>query len=279
MTIVNQYGGTFTENTDRGPTPNIWKSVPYEEIMFQNKGFLFYDDFHHAGSAISSTTFAWDGGSPAMPYKAHGTASTTCKSLRSADDDEIGVLSLDIDADDDEIYLTFDQTYSGAWGKISDTAGDNKELWFEGRIRVTGVADSVASRMFGLREATDAATLDIPNAGETVKVAEFVGFRSVTGDGDGFDAVHIDAAEVVVKEVADDSKLQLATATWIKPAIYFDGTTCHWYINGVEVGTGVLPAATNFPDAEPLIPFFGGRTDSATDSHIDIDWWKFAVLY
>lgn len=244
----------------------------------ERDGFYFFDDFPTGGSALSSTTASWVGGSPGIQYKAHITAGATCRPLRDPADDQIGVLSLDIDADNDEGYLTIDNTYGEAFGKISNAAGDNRPIIFEGRVRFANIASSSAmvAKMFGLRAAVDAATLDIPDGGASIKVEEFVGFRALSDDGDGMDAVYVDNAEVVYAEAASYSNLVILADTWYKFGLFFDGSYARYFVNGIEIGTGVLPAATNFPNAEPLVPFFGGRLDgSDAANHIDIDWWAF----
>lgn len=247
-------------------------------------GLFFFDDFVQGGAAESSTAFSWTGGggnTGPMRYLAHGTASSLIKQLQTATDDEVGVLTLDCDADNDETYLTFDSTYNSAFGKISNAAGDNRPLWFEARVRFSNIASATATvaKMIGLRANVAAATLDIPDGGATIKVEEFVGFRALSGDGDGMDAVYVDTAEVVYGEAATYTNLVIEADEWNLFGLHFDGTKTHFYVNGTEIGTGVLPSATDFPNAEPLKPYFGARLDG-TDAanHADIDWWAFMRL-
>lgn len=242
-------------------------------------GFYFFDDFQSGGAAESSTAFAWTGGSPAMQYLAHGTAGSLIKPLNSAADDQIGVLTLDADADDDECYLTFDSTYNEAFGKIGTrSTSDNRPLLFEARVRFSNIASATATvaKMLGLRANVAAATLDFPNGGATQKVEEFVGFRALSGDGDGMDISYVDTAEVVHAEAASYSNLVIEADTWYKFGIYFDGTYVKFYVDGVKTGDDLLPTATNFPIDEPLKPYFGCRLDGTdTANHADIDWWAF----
>lgn len=248
----------------------------------ERDGFYFFDDFQQGGAAESSTAFSWTGGggsSGPMRYLAHGTAGSLIKQLNAEADDEVGVLTLDADADNDECYLTFDSTYGSAFGRISDTAGDNHPCLFEARVRFSNIASATATvaKMIGLRSNVAAATLDIPDGGATIKVEEFVGFRALSGDGDGMDAVYVDTAEVVNTEAAANTNLVIAADEWNKFGIFYDGTYVWYYVNGVKINTtGVLPAATDFPDAEPLKPYFGCRLDG-TDAanHADIDWWSY----
>lgn len=269
-------------NTNRRHSPGLWRAKGFNAIgqieRGEIDGFYFYDDFYRAGAAENSTAFTWSGGSPALQYLSHGTASSVQKALNSAADDEIGVLTLDIDADNDEGYCTFDSTYGTSFGKFSVTSGERFPFIFEGRVRFSNIASSSATvaKMFGLRANVAAATLDIPDGGATIKVEEFVGFRALSSDGDGMDAVYVDNAEVVYGEAATYSDLVLTADTWIKLGLFFDGTYCHYFANGAKLGSGVLPSATNFPVGEPLKPFFGGRLDgSDAANHIDMDWWAF----
>lgn len=240
-------------------------------------GFYFFDDFKSGGAAENSTVFAWTGGSPAMQYKAFGTTSSLIKPLKAVADDEIGVLTLDADADDDENYLTFDTTYTEAFGKVG-ASPDNRPFLFEGRVRFSNIASATATvaKMFGLRADVAAATVDIPNGGATIKVEEFVGFRALSGDGDGMDAVYVDAAEVVHVEAAANTSLNILADEWNKFGLFYDGRYVRYYMNGILIGTPVLPSATNFPVGEPLKPYFGCRLDgSDTLNHADIDWWAY----
>lgn len=270
------------KNDNRLHSMKFWQPHLIDAIRRgERDGFYFFDDFQGAGAALATTAVAWRGGTPAMPYLGFATASSTMKAGRTAADDEIGVLVCDNDADNDEAYLTFDNTYAEAFGKITDDSGDNRPLWFEARVRFSNIASSSATvaKMIGLRAAVDAATVDIPDGGATIKVEEFVGFRALSGDGDGMDAVYMDNAEVVYAEAASYSSLVISADTWYKFGLYYDGTKLHYYVNGVEIGTGVLPSATNFPDAEPLMPYFGSRLDgSDAANHCDIDWWAFMRL-
>jgi hypothetical protein len=240
-------------------------------------GFYFADDFMSGGAAESSTAFAWTGGMPAMRYLAFGTASSIIKPLNLSTDDEIGVLTLDADADNDECYLTFDPTYNEAFGKFG-TGADARPFMFESRCRWSNIASATATvaKMIGLRARVAAATADIPDGGATIKVEEFVGFRAVSGDGDGMDMVYVDSAEVVHGEAATYSQLVIEADTWYKFGLAFDGQYCRWYVDGRPIGDPVLPTATNFPVNEPLMPYFGCRLDG-TDAanHADIDGWSF----
>lgn len=254
-------------------------------LMRQDRtGLFFFDDFVQGGAAESSTAFSWTGGggnTGPMRYLAHGTASSVIKQLQAAADDEVGVLTLDCDADNDETYLTFDSTYNAPFGKISNAAGDNRPLWFEAKVRFSNIASATATvaKMIGLRANAAAATLDIPDGGATIAVDEFVGFRALSGDGNGMDAVYVDSAEVVHAEAATYTNLDIVADTWYTFGLHFDGTKTYFYKDGVQIGAGVLPSATNFPNAEPLKPYFGARLDG-TDAanHADIDWWAFMRL-
>lgn len=276
---AGQYTGL---NDNRLHSPNVWRAKSRALIdairRGEKDGFYFFDDFQSAGAALSSTAVAWTGGQPAMRYLGFATASSTMKPGRVAGDDEIGVLVCDNDADNDEFGVGFDNTYTEGFGKISNVAGDNKPLWFEARVRFTNIASATATvaKAIGLRAAVDHATVDFPDGGATIKVEEFVGFRALSGDGDGMDAVYCDDAEVVHVEAAANTNLVIAADEWNKFAIHYDGTYTYYYVNGVQIGAGVLPAATNFPNGEPLVPSFFGRLDgSDTANHCDIDWWAF----
>jgi hypothetical protein len=116
----------------------------------------------------------------------------------------------------------------------------------------------------------------------------FIGFRAVTADPDGMDAVyatastaltvHQEAADSTAKYVPGSSTVYLQNLiadTYVKFGLYFDGTKMYWYVNGVRVNdAGVAYNATNFPDGVNMHVVWGVKTGEAVAKAMTIDWYK-----
>jgi len=277
------YGSGLTEDTNRLPSPNIWHDMKCDQIdAGKLDGVHFFEDFHSAGVAIATNQFPWVG-SNGIRWEGFGTSGVTMQAHAEAAGERVGVLEIDVDADDEEAYLTIDDTYGGAWGAISDTSGDNYRLAFECRVRWDDVASGAAAlaKCIGLSATGNAATGQCGADGaDWTPLVSFVGFRALAADGDGMDCVHVGSStEVVVTESASGLAGQTIEAdTYVRLGIKFDGKRTYWFVNGVQIqrGTdGVLPAATSFPDAIALVPFLGIRQHGTGDFEMDIDWVRF----
>ena len=270
-------------DTNRGPSPGIWADCPVMEMIHDpSVGFHLWDDFFGSGEG-TDTGQTWSAPSGGGRYLCFGITGATVQAKTSVAGALTGILELDVDADDEENYLGFDTTHSSPFGEISDTAGHNKKLWFEGRVRFDNVDSGATAcgKLFGLGASGMNVTGAIGADAGSIAAVSFLGFRALAADGDGLDAVYGDGTEVVLAESAAGLAAQtLTAAVWVKLGIYFDGTRTYWYVNGEKVtGTGVLPAATNFPDAAALHPIFGIREHGTADFEADIDWWRFAKLF
>lgn len=280
MTNIIRYRG---ENP-RLFSPNIWGNCPAERIQRgYEDGFFFFDDFYGAGAALSTNISAWTGPG-GLRYSAHGTTGVTWNADDGAAGAYTGLLKFDVDADDEEAYLTLDDTYNGVIAEISDTAGNNFKFWFETRVKFDNVDSGAAAlgKFVGMAENGSDATGTIFGAdAATSGTKDTVGFRAFAADGNGMDAVFSDGTtEVVHKEAANNDSLDITADTFKKFGLYYDGTTLFYYVDGVLVDAdGVLPSATSFPDATKLMPCFGGRQHGTGDFEGYIDWWGFSGLH
>lgn len=272
----------------RTASPIIWKDCPWQQIKDGSvAGVAIFDDFHSAGAALSSNRAAFTGSPDGTRWNAFGTLGVGFTGSDGSAGARLGELSIDTDADDEEAYLAPDDTYGSLIGEISDTAGSNFKLWFEAGVKFGNVASGAAAhgKFVGLGSPDAAATGTLAaDAAALSGIANFVGFRALAADGDGMDAVHQDdvggsGAEVVVEEAADDSNLVITADTYYHYGIYFDGKKVYWYVNGVLIAaSGILPSATNFPDADPLVPCLGVRVHGAVDALTTVDYVRFAQL-
>lgn len=185
-----------------------------------------------------------------------------------------GAVEFNIDSDNDVAAI---QVHGGSsW--ISDTAGDERALWFEARVAVTQI--TAQSLFIGLAERDMTADGDqvFSDAGAIADIS-CVGFRILEADPDGWDAIHQKnggGGEVVVKNEAQVA----VAATFYKfglvyqPKNALDGKIVRWYVDGVEVGS-ITSLPSTFPDAVGLCPLFLCKAHGAVRD-CRMDWWRSA---
>jgi len=280
MTKNYRYRGS---NSNRLHSQSFWNRDLIDAIRVGDRdGFYFFDDFQSGGAVQSSTAHTWTGGSPGMRYLTYATASTTCKPSRTSGDYEIGVLECaGNDADNDEFYLTFDNTYTEGFGRSSTTAAAAFPWWFEARVRYSNVSN-LTGKFVGMYNAGDAATGDIANGSASLADNSYLGFRSISTSPTYMDAIYRNSggsSERTAYAASSYSSLVIAASTWVKYGLFWDGSYLHYYINGAEVGTGVLATATDFPDGDVLMPRIMLRSEEAISGQkLGVDWWSFMRL-
>jgi hypothetical protein len=199
----------------------------------------------------------------------YSVSADTGGTIALLDTEDGGVCRLTIDATGDN-----EETWLGSKNVLGTIETSGTKVWWEARIRM---AQITAQNFFiGLSEegntAADAVFLDA----DTIVDDDHVAFRILAADPDGLDAIHNDNTnEVVVQEAAQ----VIVADTWYKVGCHFDGTKVYWYVDGVQKGEGVLPAADDFPTGEELGLLIGGKAGGATLHTFDIDWWGFAQLF
>lgn len=243
----------------------------------ERDGLYFFDDFNSGGSAQATNAFAWTGGSPAMQYLGYATASTTVKPSNTAGDYGIGVLEIGAcNADNDEAYITLDNTYCEAMCAASSTAAAIKPFIFEARVRFSDVTKQIG-KFIGLNGLVAPATGDIANGSASLADASYIGYRAFAADPDGMDAVHRNlggGGEVIVTEAATDDNLDIVASTFKKFGVLFDGTTVKYYVDGRLVDTA-LPSDTGFPNGGLLVPKLMVRCEETATGHtVGLDWWS-----
>jgi hypothetical protein len=256
-------------NTNRGRSPKIWGNCDFKELMVGHGGHAYWNDFHDVEPGVTAEThqgflFTTEAGGTWNQIVGDTTIGNTgwARLLSDGGNDDAAQISL-----------------GGGLGsimEISDAAGANKKAWWEARFRLTAI--TTINFFIGMHDsASDDTSADVlfADGGAAMTADALFGFRvledEAVPDPDGLDAVHNLAAEVVVKDAAQ----VLVANTIYKVGNYFDGEKMYWFVNGTQVGDGVLPAATNFPDAT-VMRWMMGYKAGGTAFNIDIDWLAIA---
>ena len=273
-----QHATNLAADTTAGPSPALWANCPVDDIRNDfGVGYLFEDDFLNQPNFSATDSDLYN-------YAVYGDTGVTFGGLATAVG---GVAQIaGNDADNDALVIRTGGS-SGVLGKVTDTAGSNKKLWWEARIRTASIADDGVAIFCGLSAEISLAATDTVQTDDTgvLKTTDYIGFRSLSADGDGLDSVYITAGtEVVHKE----SAATLVADTWIKVGGYFDGKGYYYYINGQQIvpttaggaadKVGILPSATSFPDGEEVGLMLATKVGTAAEVKVDIDWWRFAQL-
>ena len=279
-TII-QYGKSLNADTDRAPSPALWGNCPILEFQLKGTGFFFHDDFQ--GDVSDVTNYA--SGTARGPYITYQDTGVLIDKLAVPTTADSGLVTgeLEISVNDsanDQGHIGGPGGGEGGCVEISDTAGSQKEMWFEARFRSTDVTDGGLAFFLGLGDEAIIADQALTDAdGHPASSTDsYVGFHVDDANGDSVDTIHsTNAAHTVAGAAAD----VLVVNTYTKYGLYFDGTTVYWYINGVKVApiAGVLPGATNFPDAIEMTMCLLTKTGNAAEAKCQLDWWRVAQRY
>jgi hypothetical protein len=268
--FVNHRG----QGDGRGLSPRLWDRAvaPMLAPAGDTIGNFSGDDFRSfgIGTAVSSNVGYYVGsGGPYYSFEDTGNAIAQLATYRQ------GAVRLSTDADtDSETWLQAGNATS-VMSVISDTAGDDKLLVFEARVRMS---DLVGNRFIGLGEEAFAADSAITDAGALVD-KDWIGFFALEGAPTILKFGYKKSGQTVQVPIA--SGLQtLAVDTWYKMGFIYDPSAptserIKVFVDNVEnitKVTGTNIAAATFPDGEELSPVFGVK--NVTDIMLmDIDWW------
>ena len=284
-TGLYQYRPTFTADTGRMPSANIWASCPIFELLCgQRDGIRWVDDF-----VTQDTEDASDAG-----YMRYIDTSDTIRTLAAnttalATGSRGGVLRLSVAATDNNAPIIQLQTANGALPfLIGNTAGAAWKLFFEARIRKSSITDNQCAFFCGLAQAGVAANdglLD-DNAGDVVDSISCIGFRAKHDNGEELDFVYQDSAQTAPTEVIANIAAMVAS-TWVKVGFVYDPNApaaekISIFLNGVKQSTFVTTTnidAATFPENDVMSPVVGAKAGEATAVSLDIDWWQTVQLY
>mgnify|MGYP001619364058 CR=1 FL=1 len=229
-------------DTDRAYSPGVWADCTVLDYILRGTGHVLEERFLLPASVAASG--AWQG---QMPWEIYSSAAGP--TLTAVDGG-----GLTISSDDDNEQVAF-SSLNGAPFLIA--AGEGR-LWFEARIKVSTIANTKFGFFIGLAEAGAAAANQPLAADGTLADINLVGFHHLEADGDMLDTVYKADGQVAQTKQAD--AITLVADTYIKPAMYFDGTILRFFSNGVELSGNVTAAqiaAATFPNDKYLAPCFG----------------------
>ena len=265
---------------DRFPSESIWASFPMDEhLSFPGRYFHYFDDFDICPSLTSATTAV-----NRFPYMSFIDTSDTIVTLATQKND--GVLRLATAATDNNgpvVGFAGTTTGEGACFNISDTAGDDKPLWYEARWRTDTVTDNGGALFIGLAEEARCVNngLSIDDTGVIADI-DHIAFNTAHDDGDALNFAYTKSGQTDTEVIA--ALDALVASTWYKSGFKYDplaetAKRIAIFQNQVEQSTyvtGTNIAAATFPDAEELTPYFGVKNGSGAIVLFDIDWFRVA---
>ena len=238
-----------------GPSRGIWADFGAEPDLYVSveDDFLTFED--------QASTVQHGG------YITYMDTNVTCVQQKT---EQSGVIMLDtIDADNEEGAITLHD--SNILGAFVTTAGSNKKVWFETRVKFSDI--TAQSGYVGLATANSPADSLIPDAGTGVTGLNCIGFSVLEASPATLQAIYDTAAGVTTLEAAAGT---LVADTWVKLGFRYNGTNIEYYVDGVTVAT-VLATADNVPDGAYLAPLWALKSHEADDKNLSVDWWKFGI--
>lgn len=266
--VFIQHGDEATADTTRSPSKSLWRNCPVLELIDTMRGVYLKDDFENAPDWGDS------GSSTAIRNGYYAYVDSTCSIRPAATGFGELVFTTGSTTADKEVALTTGGN-RGVATVISSTAGANRHVWFEARVKASSVSN-VLSWYVGLAEEGCPADSLLADDGTGIASKDLVGFQVPEADGDGLDAIHNAASATVTTLVADITTL--VADTYVKLGLQYDGTSVSYWINGVKNATTVKATATNFPKGEELAVLFACKQHSSTSVTLTVDWWRLASI-
>lgn len=254
-------------NTGEGPSPALWNKLNVlDAIDDPNLGYQWFDDF--MGFQDPTTAKAYG------PYLCLDTGDSVLAGVAARG----GAMSLLVTTDNEDAGIRLGDATSGAF-VISDTAGDNKTLYFEARVKRSVVANGKGSVFVGLTEAGALAANFIADAANDFADKGLIGFWLDEADGDNVKFVYQKSGQDFVTKIA--ALAATAADTYIKLGFKYDPSKppterITVFVNNVPSTTKVTAtdiAAATFPDGVVMNPTFYASAGSADDFLATIDWW------
>lgn len=254
-------------NTGRGPSTGLWAACPVIDYMLDpTKGMVCFNDFHGGYALANNQTSTYLGGG--VQGFTGATAGTTIASL-TTDPNGVAVLSTTTDAESVGVSLLGSKNVAGQFVLTS-----GKKSWFEARIKVNSIADSLSDLFCGFAEEALLAEDGLIADAGALADKDYIGFVKVQADGDKLDTVHRKASGAAVTVKAD--AVTLVADTWIKVGFYCDGTTVTFYANGTALADTCALATATVPTGEEMAFYFILNSGDGGDATASIDWVRIA---
>lgn len=268
-THLGQLGG-------RGLSPRLWSRVGGQALSGDGASNWHFsgDDFNSFGL---TTAVAANVGRYAGQAGAYLSYEDTGNSIAQLASEVGGVMRVATDATDNDESWIQPGGAASVLGKVSTTAGADKCMIFEQRVRF-GQVSNTFNFLGGLSEEGLAAADTVTDAGALAD-KDFIGFWITEADGDALKFGYRKAGGALQTVLSS----AIAVSTWYKLGFVYDPSAppakrIKVFIDNVEQSTYVTStnlAAATFPDGEELNWLFGIKNGEAAIKNADCDWWHF----
>lgn len=245
-----------------GPSPIIWGDCPAVEMLADpGVGDHIYDNF-----ALANLTNGdgYQGLGDTVPVRVVDTLEGRVSVTTGGTNNHQSLLATSVDL-----------------GHISDAAGEEAELWFEARVKMSAVTDY--GMFIGLAAEADVAVNFLAdNTGDLVATADCIGFHVLAASPTSVGTVYQKGSQT--KQAVETGVHTMAADTYVRLGFKYDpaaddDSKIRFFVNGVETATKVTAAniaAATFPDSVNLAFLATAKTGEAVTKSLVIDWWRFA---
>lgn len=268
--MSNSYGLTYRgDGSNRGPSVALWKGCPFRDIedWFVGK-MIVNDDFHNLPDLSADAN-----------DDLYGSYIDTGDTIKMSATQPNGVVEFITDtSDNDECWLQAGGN-AGATAVISNTAGAAFPLWYETRVNVSAITDSLHNFFAGLMQEGRANADTITDAG-AIGDFDCIGFRALEADGDEVNFVYQKETQTLQQKI--DALHTLVADTFVKLGFFYNpfaknNEQIAVFVNGVKQSTFVTKTnidAATFPEGEEMAPIMGAKNGTTTGITFRCDWWK-----
>lgn len=252
----------------RGPSPLIWDTCPVIDYTLDpTDGCVYFNDMQgNIALANNQTATLLDGG--VMGF----TGATAGSTISQPTDEPNGAVILSTTTANESVGIS---VLGGKNVGAQFVLTSGKKAWFEARIKVNSIADSLAGVFCGFAEEALLAEDGVLADAGTLADKDYIGFHRLEADGDKLDIVYNTAGGAAAVDHAADA-VTLVAATYKKIGFYCDGTSVTFYADGVAVGTALALATAEVPDGEEMAFYFVLNSGDGGDATATIDWVRIA---
>lgn len=233
-----EYAPTLTADTTAHPSPAIWGGVPINQIKEDpTYGFGFHEDFTTFRGIVTSNVgnYITDAGA----WKSYEDTSCTILPLTAFPS---GVVRLSVTATGSKASVMemgngVGTTLPTTMGAFKYTDGSGGALYYECRVRLGSITDSIQNTFIGLAQSATAivpaaatSSTTLYDSGTTAGQTDHIGFCIQTGSGNGayicacYGKVSVAQTIVGIVQTAAD------TSTWYKLGFIIDPRASAQYL-------------------------------------------------